>query len=60
MHRRPDEPKSWPPRPDPEEVASQLRREIERAKARLEEHRAQMQAAGLTGSSDSGGPGRSG
>lgn len=47
----PDEPVSWPP-DDPEAVARDLREQLEAAKARMQEHREQMQAAGLSGTSD--------
>ena len=50
MSRAPDEPRSWPAEPEPgaEVVLDDLRRQIEAVKARLEEHRMQMYAAGLT------------
>jgi hypothetical protein len=52
MSRIPEEPPSWPAAPDPEAVLDDLRRQIEAAKARLSEHRDQMLAAGLAGTSD--------
>jgi hypothetical protein len=50
MSRALDEPRSWPAEPDAraEAVLDDLRRQIEAVKARLEEHRMQMHAAGLT------------
>ena len=48
MTRTPDEPKSWPAEADAETVLGDLRRQIDAVKARLEEHRLQMHAAGLT------------
>ncbi len=48
MSRIPDEPRSWSAEIDAEAVVDALRRQIETVKARLEEHRTQMYAAGLT------------
>ena len=47
MTRRPDEPASWATEPDAETVVRDMRDGLEAAKARLSEHRDQMQAAGL-------------
>jgi hypothetical protein len=47
MTRVADEPQSWTVESDPETVVRDMREGIEAAKARLSEHRAQMQAAGL-------------
>lgn len=49
MTRRPPEPASWTQDSDPETVARDMRERLKAAKARMREHRAQMQAAGLTG-----------
>lgn len=48
MSRVPPEPASWEVSDDPEEAAKQLREQLAHAKARMQEHRDQMRAAGLT------------
>jgi len=48
MSRVPPEPASWDEPEDPETAAKQLREQLARAKARMQEHRDQMHAAGLT------------
>ncbi len=48
MSRIPEEPRSWSAEIDAEAVVDKLRRQIEAVKARLEEHRTQMHAAGFT------------
>jgi hypothetical protein len=44
----PPESQSWSDTPDPEAVANELREQLAQAKARMQEHREQMHAAGLT------------
>ena len=44
----PPEPVSWEQSEDPEVTARQLREQLAKAKARMQEHREQMRAAGLT------------
>jgi hypothetical protein len=53
MSRIPPEPVSWTEDVDPDEAARTLREQLKRAKARMQEHREQMHAAGLTRSGDS-------
>ena len=48
MPRVPDEPVSWKETPDPDVTARELRQQLSAAKARMQEHREQMRAAGLT------------
>ncbi len=48
----PPEPLSWTEDPDPEKAAEALKEQLKRAKARMQEHREQMHAAGLTTSGD--------
>ena len=48
MSRVPPEPASWDKSDDPEAAAKQLREALAHAKARMQEHRDQMHAAGLT------------
>ena len=47
MTRRPKEPRSW--EADADQVVHDLREGLESAKARMTEHREQMEAAGLVG-----------
>jgi hypothetical protein len=48
MSHVPEEPPSWQPsEQDADEVLLELRAQLERAKARMSEHRDQMRAAGL-------------
>ena len=48
MSRVPPEPASWDKPEDPETAARDLREQLARAKAKMQEHRDQMRAAGLT------------
>jgi hypothetical protein len=57
MTRIPPESHSWDETPDPEVAARDLREQLARAKARMQEHREQMRAAGLTKSLDPETPG---
>ena len=41
------EPRSWPDEAQADAMLDELRNQLEAMKARMEEHRAQMQAAGL-------------
>lgn len=52
MSRAPDEPKSWADEAEADALLDELRRQIEAVRARLEEHRLQMRAAGLTSERD--------
>lgn len=52
MSRVPDEPRTWSGKAEAEEVAAELRRQIEAVKAKLEEHRSVMRLAGLTSSAE--------
>lgn len=47
MSRVSDEARSWAPADEGEEVIVELRSQLEAVRARLEEHRAVMNAAGL-------------
>jgi len=47
MTRRPKEPRSW--EKDADQAVRELRDGLKSAKARMTEHRRQMQAAGLVG-----------
>jgi hypothetical protein len=47
MSRLPDEPQSWSSEPEGDALLGDLRHQLEAVKARLTEHRLQMQAAGL-------------
>ena len=53
----PPESPSWDETPDPEAAARDLREQLARAKAKMQEHREQMHAAGLTKSRDVDAPG---
>jgi hypothetical protein len=55
--RIPPEPQSWEEPPDAEAVARDLREQLARAKARMQEHREQMHAAGLTKTHEPDNPG---
>jgi hypothetical protein len=55
MSRIPPEPASWDDQPDPEKAAQELREALAKAKARMQEHRETMRAAGLTTSKDADG-----
>jgi hypothetical protein len=48
MSRVPPETPSWDESKDPETAARDLREQLAHAKARMQEHRDQMLAAGLT------------
>ena len=52
----PPEPPSWEETPDPDAIARALREQLAQAKARMQEHREQMQAAGLTTNHDPDNP----
>jgi len=52
MSRVPPEPSSWNEAEDAENAARDLREQLAHAKARMQEHRDQMQAAGLTTNQD--------
>jgi hypothetical protein len=52
MSRVPPEPASWDAPKDPETAARELREQLAHAKARMQEHRDQMRAAGLTTQND--------
>jgi len=47
MSRVPDELQSWPAEPEGDALLGDLRKQLDAVKARLSEHRLQMQAAGL-------------
>jgi hypothetical protein len=49
MSSVPDEPPTWAEPPDPDATAQALREQLAHAKARMQEHRDQMTAAGLAG-----------
>jgi hypothetical protein len=52
MSRVPPETPSWDETKDAETAARELREQLAKAKARMQEHRDQMQAAGLTTNQD--------
>jgi hypothetical protein len=55
MSRIPPETPSWDGKPDPDKAARELREALAKAKARMDEHRETMRAAGLTTSKDAEG-----
>jgi hypothetical protein len=48
MSRAPREPRPWETEPDTDALLAELRGQIARVKDLMDEHRAQMRAAGLT------------